>query len=354
MVVLVGLLQGSLAWADQVTLTNGDRLTGRIVELNAENLRLQTELFGEVSIPRRAVASLSSDQALAVTLPDDHVVVGTVASRDGQVVVRNEQGEASVGLADLRALRTPEAQADYERSIYPRWYQNWQTGVNIAFSSRGRGGTTRLATGIDAARRTSNDEFSFFYKSLQEVEKSGAVVNDDKVRAGALYARKLSRHLYYFAMADFDYDALQHLSLRSVLGSGVGWRLKETHRVSFDVLGGGAFNQEYFQNEPARRSAEALVGEELRWRIAPRTYFEERALLFPNVSRPGEYRVLFTTALETRINSWLSWYLDFTNHRLSDPPPDTKKNDMLLTTGLRLSFGRDRQGLRLQSVARKP
>lgn len=339
-VVILVLLRGTVAWADQVTLTNGDRLTGRILELDSKTLRFHTELLGEVSIPRPAIASLASDQELAVTLPDEKVVVGTLTPRDGQVDVRSETGEVAVGLNDLSAVRTPEEQAKYERSFHPRWHQNWELGVNTAFSTRGKEGKTRLTMGIDAVRRTPNDEFAFNYLALHETEERGAVVNDDKSRARIVYLHRLTRSLYYAGMADFDRDALQNLQLRAVLAGGLGWRMKGTERVTFDLIGGGAINSEYFQEVDVRRSGEVVVGEHLRWQIGPRTEFEERVMVYPNLSRPGEYRIQLSSIFDTRINSWLSWRLTVDNHFLSNPPPDTDKNDLLITSGLRFHVGR--------------
>src|SRR3990172_7781842 len=106
--VLLLLWQSFPARADEVKLTNGDRLTGRIVELTAENLLLQTELFGEVSIPRSAVASFSTDQARVVTLPDDRVVEGNLSARERQIVIQTEDELVTVPDKDVKAVRTRE------------------------------------------------------------------------------------------------------------------------------------------------------------------------------------------------------------------------------------------------------
>lgn len=343
-VVILSLLAGTAAWADQVTLTNGDRLTGRIVELDAETLRFQSELLGEVRIPRQAIASLASDQELAVTLPDGQVAVGTVAAQDNQAEVRTDAEKSTIAFDDMKAARTPANQAKYERWLHPRWFENWQLGLNSAFSARGGGGTVRLSLGVDLARITRHDEFTFFLHSLQEKEKKGSVVNDDKILAGALYAHDITPRWYYFGATDIDRDALQHLNLRWTLGGGLGWRVKETDRLHFDLIGGGGIDSEYFQDRTVRRSGEALFGEDLQWQIAPRMYLQERWILYPNLSRRGEYRTQLSVTLETKLNNWLSWQFTFSNHFLSDPPPETDKNDLLITSGLRVTLGRREEG----------
>src|SRR5271169_4757484 len=45
------LLIACTAWADQVTLKNGDRVTGSIVKKDGNNLTVKSDLMGVVTIP---------------------------------------------------------------------------------------------------------------------------------------------------------------------------------------------------------------------------------------------------------------------------------------------------------------
>lgn len=47
--------------ADEILFNNGDRLTGTVTAMDADSIRLQSELFGEMNIPRSAVAHLNTD-----------------------------------------------------------------------------------------------------------------------------------------------------------------------------------------------------------------------------------------------------------------------------------------------------
>jgi hypothetical protein len=340
----LSLLAGTTAWADQVTLTNGDRLTGRIVELDAETLRFQTELMGEVRIPRQAIASLASDQELAVTLPDGQVTVGTVAAQDNQAEVRTDAEKSTIALDDMKAVRTPENQAKYERWLHPRWFENWQLGLNTALSARGGGGTVRLSLGLELERITRDDELTVLLHSLRETEKKGSVVNDNKTFLAVLYAHDITPRWYYLGSTYLDRDALQNLALRWELGGGLGWRARESDRLHFDLVGGGGIDSEHFQDRSVRRSGEAFFGQDLEWQIAPRMYLHERWMVYPNLSRGGEYRTRLSATLETKLNNWLSWQLTLSNHYLSDPPPETDKNDLLITSGLRVTLGRREEG----------
>lgn len=42
----------------------------------------------------------------------------------------------------------------------------------------------------------------------------------------------------------------------------------------------------------------------------------------------------------TKLKNWLGWQISFSDRYLSNPPALLKGNDLLLTTGLRLNFGK--------------
>ena len=53
--------------ADQVTVENGDRVSGNIVKSDRNSMTMKTEFFGEVTIPWDSIGEIISDQELFVT-----------------------------------------------------------------------------------------------------------------------------------------------------------------------------------------------------------------------------------------------------------------------------------------------
>jgi len=76
------------ALGDQVTLKNGDRLTGTIVKSDEkmEKLLIKTEFAGDVKVKWGAVASIATSEALHITLKNGQTIVGTVTDQVGAVV----------------------------------------------------------------------------------------------------------------------------------------------------------------------------------------------------------------------------------------------------------------------------
>jgi putative salt-induced outer membrane protein YdiY len=161
------------------------------------------------------------------------------------------------------------------------------------------------------------------------------------IRGGSRYELNVSDRLFTFGFIDLEFDEFQNLDLRNVLGGGMGWHVKQTERTVFDVFAGGSFNQEFFSGDITRRSAELVVGEELNYKLSDRLNWSERLVFYPNLSEGGEYRLQFDTALVTQLYHWVGWQISLSNRFLTNPIPGIKKNDLLLTTGLRFNFGRE-------------
>jgi Protein of unknown function, DUF481 len=141
-----------------------------------------------------------------------------------------------------------------------------------------------------------------------------------------------------------------------VLGGGLGYHVIKSKNTQFDVFGGASFDQEYFSSyttaNPApppalilvgsqsRHSAEIVAGESLSTKLGSRTTVSEQLTFFPNVSSTGDYRVTFDANAVTKINSWLGWQVTFSDRYISNPPLGLKGNDLLLSTGFRLTFGK--------------
>ena len=66
----------------------------------------------------------------------------------------------------------------------------------------------------------------------------------------------------------------------------------------------------------------------------------ERFAFYPNLRNTGSHRYAFDTSAATKLKNWLSWQITFSDRFLSDPLPGLKQNDLLLSTGVRLTFGR--------------
>ena len=336
--------------ADQVTVENGDRVSGNIVKSDRNSLTMKTEFFGEVTIPWDSIRELISDQELFVTAANGQVLVGTVSTTGSRLQVRISQADTvPVEMAVVENLRSQAEQDAYEAEIErlrdPGLLDFWSGYIDGGFSfSGGNADTSAIVTSMRTQRRTPRDKISIYATTLFAQNSNSGVseTTANAIRGGTRYEVNVSDRLFTFGFLDLEFDEFQNLDLRSVLGGGLGWRLQNTDRTVFNVFSGGSFNQEFFTSE-TRRSGEILLGQELTYQLVESTALSERFSFYPNLSNTGGYRFQFDSTLTTELAKWLALHITLSDRFLSNPTPGVKKNDVLLTTGVRFSFG---QGLR--------
>ena len=319
--------------ADQITLKNGDRITGAITSSDGKSLNLKSEYAGDLTIKWEAIQSVSSSEPMYVTAKDGRVIVGTVSTANDNLQIATAQsGTVTVSRDSIETVRS-----ESEQRAYGAWGGVFDTGLSLA---RGNANTTTFTIGTHAARVTDKDKASAFLTSIYSQGRSNGIslTTASAVNAGLRYEFNLSPKVFAFVFTDFDHDRFQQLDLRNVLGGGIGKHVIKTDTTTFDLFGGLSFNQEFFSTL-TRRSAEALAGEEFDKKLSTAFSIRERLEFYPNLTDTGQYRVVFDTAAITQLNKVLSWQIDVSDRYLSNPILGLKGNDLLLTTGLRIAIG---------------
>ena len=235
------------AKADQVTLKNGDRLTGTIVKSDAKTLLLKTEYAGDVNLQWDSVAAITSTQPLHLALRDGQTVVGPVSTKDEKFdVVTKETGEVAASKEAVVAVRNDAEQKAYddqvERLRHPHLTDFWSglldTGLSV---TRGNSATLTYTLSGKAARVTDRDKISLYttaiYASDDTTPPSRTTAH--AIRGGVRGDLNVSEKLFVFGFTDFEYDQFQHLDLRNVIGGGLGYHVVKKANTQFDVFGGG-------------------------------------------------------------------------------------------------------------------
>jgi putative salt-induced outer membrane protein len=347
------------AEADQLTLKNGDRLTGTIVKSDAKILLLKTDFAGDINLQWDAVTSIVSSQSLHLALKDGQTIVGTVTTTDGKFeVATKETGPVAATKDAVVSVRNDAEQKAYDDQIdrlrHPHLTDFWSGLLDTGLSlTRGNSESVTYSLSGKAARVTDRDKISVYTTAVY----ANSTVNGlnsttaHAIRGGVRGDLNVSEHLFVFGFTDFEYDQFQDLDLRNVVGGGLGYHVINTKATTFDLFAGGDYDQDYFgaiaatATAPAkaavtRKNGEVDLGETFNAKINNRTTLTEQFSLFPNVSDTGSYRFQFDATGATKLKNWLSWQVTYSDRYLSDPLPGFKKNDLILSTGVRLTFGK--------------
>ncbi len=338
----------SVAFADSVTMKNGDRLTGAVVKVEADALTLKSDLAGVVKIPFASIASVDSGQPLSLMLKDGQTIVGSLkADADLYTVTTKDAGKVETTKEKIATIRSQDEQTRYlarlDRYSNPRLTDLWTGFFDAGYSAtRGNAETNTFNLGANATRATTRDKISLYFLSINTNARIKNVKSTtaNAVRGGGRYSLNVSEKAFVFALSDLEFDKFQQLDLRFVLGGGGGYHAIQNKRTAFDLFTGANLNKEFFSTGLRRTSTELILGNELSHKISSNMLLTERMVFYPNLSNSGNYRLNFDAGLVTNINKWLGWNVGFSNRYLSNPVPGNKTNDLLFTTGLRLTFAK--------------
>jgi hypothetical protein len=350
-------------FADQVSLKNGDRLTGTIVKSDAKTLVLKTEAAGEVTFQWSAIDAISSTQPLHVGIAGGQMVVGPVATKDGQIQVTTQTaGIVTAAKDSVQVIRSDSEEAAYdaamERLQHPHLSDFWSGTLDTGLSvTRGNSATLSYTLSGRAVRQTDRDKITVYATAVygENDTPTPSEVIAHQITGGIRADINFRPRWFAFGATDFNSNALQNLDLQNVIDGGIGGHVIKTKNTQFDVYAGAGYNQEFFGSyslpNPAppppttlfpavtQRNAEANVGETFSTKLGGRSTFTETFNYFPNISGPSGYRYTFNTVLSTAISRWLGWQFSLNDNFISNPPTGIKGNDLLISTGLRLTFG---------------
>jgi len=338
------LLAFPLLGADQITMKNGDHLTGTIVKYDGKALTMKSDYAGDLVIKWEAVAGVTSAQPLNIGLKDGQVVVGTVTTKDDRFAVQTAStGTVSAPIASVTFIRSKEEEAAFEahEALYknPRLVDLWAGNVALGYAkATGNSKTTNLNISANAVRATTRDKTTVYFTTLYATNTTTGVATTtaNSQRGGFNYELNLAPKFFVFGGSDFEADQFQSLDLRFTPGGGFGYHALKTEKNIFDLFGGGTLDKEYYSNNVNKSFGEAQFGEEYLHKFSKVTSLHEKVTLYPNLSDTGQFRMSFDASADTKLRKWLAWQVAISDHYVSNPLPGRLKNDLIITTGVNL------------------
>jgi putative salt-induced outer membrane protein YdiY len=359
------------ALADQITLKNGDRLTGSIAKSDGKTLVIKTDFAGDVTVKFDAIQSITSTGDLNVSMGGKTVVGPVTTSGDDVVVATKAAGPVEAPKASVTLVRSPAEQAAYEKTLHPGWAQGWAGGANLGFAlTAGNSETKNLNIGFNGTRTGSHDKLTLYETSIYATTSKLALqpiptqTTANSNSGGVRYDRDFAPRLFGFGSGDFFNNSLQNLDLRYILGGGIGFHAIKTPNTTLDLLAGINYTHESFSGltnptppplvyDHSDSSAALTVGDNFMHKLGKNSVFTQSFLLYPSLTQVNitpaattadNVRILrgvLNLGLNTKLHKWLGWQVTMTdvfdNHPLASVPR-IERNDITLATGLSFSF----------------
>jgi putative salt-induced outer membrane protein YdiY len=226
--------------AAQVTLVNGDRLTGDVVTMTDGVLVLKTAYAGEVKIHWTDVQGLVSDTAVSVMLQDRTQVSGRISSpASGQLQVESAEigTSAPIALAGIRYLNPSPQVLGLSPEISGR--------ANLGFSmAQGNTKTQKVHADAETVIRYRQSRYTLGAVFNQAADDGSQT--EYNVLGYGKYDYFIGKKTYLYANALFNKDKYQDLALRTTLGVGAGYQFWDTPERSLSLEAGFSYINDDF------------------------------------------------------------------------------------------------------------
>jgi putative salt-induced outer membrane protein YdiY len=307
LILLCLVFAGGVVQADEVVLTNGDRLSGTIVQMTNGKLLFKSAAAGEVTVNLTDVRTLSSDSPVTLRLSDGTVLIRKIrAGQPGQIAVEPEGaiGAQPIPLGSLTAVNPPAKPE-------PKWTGSVSAGVT---ATSGNTNTEAVNASASVQRRSEMDRTSagFDYARGQQRDRNTRQdnVTEDWWRARAEYDYFFLPKTFGFVNMRYEKDSIAELDRRTVVGGGAGYQWVESDKLNFASQLGLASLYEKFKNETKSKSETSLeAGYTFDMQVTEGVKVLHDLTYFPSLSKFSDYYL--TTTGEVRASLTKSMFAGF-------------------------------------------
>jgi len=327
LIILLGIvLYCTAATADEIVLENGNTLTGKVIKAEKGALTLSTDYSKPIVVRTTTIRKVRTDGEISIHLVNGEVLKGRLyTDEQGAIVVEPSDGRAATVISweKVESINPPP--------------QNWSGSISIGASSQsGNTERTSASIGAEADRRTTNDRTSFRF--LFNYAEDGSQVTERNTYGALKYDYFFSKKHYGYLAIEMLSDKFKDLSLRTVVGPGVGYQLIDDATKSLSAeFGVSYFSEDHIVAKDDSWISARLAGT-LKWLIADAITFADHLAIYGKVDKLSNYNLRNEASVSTAILS--SWALKLTNivDYSSKPAPGIEKTDVQWILALQYAF----------------
>lgn len=236
---------------DVVVLGNGDRLTGEVKKLQRGKLSFKTDATGTIQIEWDDVASVESRQHFDVEVETGEKLFGALAAaaEEGELTVAGEDESWTLELASVVGL-TP---------IEESFWKRLDGYLDFGFSFTEADDRTQVSFGSEARYQTQKYLRKLSFSAITASQSDVDETNRYDLNLNVLRTLRPKRAVVI--LASLQHNEELGIDLRTLVGAGVAWRLKQTNSTNFTLVGGASVNRENIGGAvTSQESVEAILG----------------------------------------------------------------------------------------------
>jgi putative salt-induced outer membrane protein YdiY len=325
-VCLLGCCVGALWWtfarADEVLLSNGDRLSGQIVKMEDDVLTLRTNYGGEIKITWGEVRNLKSDKPITLKVPgkSNGIVSDFLIGGYDFIEVNELSPDNPVPLANIRGINLG--------------YVQYQGNFTLGGNSTSGNTSTKAVNG--AARLTVRaDRHRLFVEAKYNYGDADGRLTARNSMAQAKYDYFISKKVFLDAFGLWEKDTFQNLQFRNTLGAGIGYQFFDTGLTSLSTSVGLGYVSEHFTTTPQTQTPSSRWGVRFQHKLIPdRLTIFHKHDGFYDLSHGNGMRINADTGLRVFVYKDFYFNLEYDLRLNTQPAPGRQKLDEAFIFGI--------------------
>jgi hypothetical protein len=367
---------------EELTLINGDKLTGQLLNSTGTEIKFKSDLAGEVTVKWENVKELKSKRDFAVVpkdlkdarnsamVPQGAIKIGEKGIVVSPMTTTKPEISAAPGGPESKPGATKEAaaakeiptskiasivdDATYQKEIHKRigfrsgWDGHITTGTSMIYSTQ-----NSSLFQVDAALKRSVPTVSWLDPKLRTTvditlsagkttQPGTATTITNIFHVGGERDEYFSPRGYYLQVFSLDHNYAQGLVLQQNYGAGIGATVFKRKNAEFDLTTDLHYeNQQFNATANVEELTLHLIGSTLteaytrKW---GKLHFDEKFLADIAWNNASAFSATGTSSLRLPVYKKLAFSVSTIDNFLNNPQIGYKKNSFQFTTGFALNL----------------
>lgn len=318
-------------WADEVTFTNGDHLTGKIESVEGGKMVFASAKAGKLTLDMKDVRTFASDGPISLKLDDGTVIHQKV----------NAAGEGQVAIAPGGAIAAQSV--PIQRIKYVNFKEEWTGSITVGGSlARGNTNADNLNAAFNLVRRGEKDRITvdggFLYGREHVPGVAGKHETENDWFVGAKYDYFFTKKVYGYANARVERDLIADVDLRLTPGVGAGYNWVDQPDFKFYTEGGVSWLYRSYRNDGTNESVALRLAYHLDKKLNEHVSLFHNLEYYPALDRIDNYFFDADAGIRASITKTMFTELKIREQYDSAPAPGKGRNDTRFILGVGWNF----------------
>lgn len=322
-------LYSATSMAGVLLLQNGDRISGELIVIADGQVRWQSDMAGEITVPQLNVVGIETRDLFEVELDANRLLSECQmhVRGDNQQLLNCKEGEAQI--SSWKPITKVSARPLIAREVWRN------TGYITASARDSVGNTNEQDLELDLKVTARRGSIRHTAVAAYDVQSQSDVRTQDDRKAGYQFDYFVSDKWYLNSLVSWERNVFQDLESRTLIGAGVGYQFFDTDLIRLSVQGGLGYAAEIYADDADRRALVFRESTDFTYRLnALGLQFFHRNTYLQLFDRNSDWRLQSESGFKLPVIGRLTAQAKLKFDYMNIPADDAKSFDRIWLFGL--------------------